>query len=159
MISPVCIFRMRSRSTDRQVATYIGQCIHVCLATCRHDTCLSICISIQINVYKPLYMISPVSRSTGWQIAILCRSTYTCLPADLIPADLIHANTSLYPYRSLYIQYYIYDKPCMRGRSACWQLYIYKRIHVYLPTCGPAVLIPANLSVYPHRSMYKQYYI
>ena len=35
------------------------------------------------------------------------------------PADLIHANTSLYPYRSLYIQYYIYDKPCMRGRSAC----------------------------------------
>ena len=47
----------------------------------------------------------------------------------------------------------------MRGRSACWQLYMYKRIHVYLLTCRPAVLIPANLSVYPYRSLYIQYYM
>ena len=78
----------------------------------------------------------------------------TCRPADMIPADLIHANTYLYPYRSLYIQYYIYDKPCMRGRSACWQLDMYKHIHVYLPTCHLGVLVPANLSVYQYRSMH-----
>ena len=81
----------------------------------------------------------------------------TCRPADMIPADLIHPNTSLYPYRSLYIQYYIYDKPCKRGRSAFWQLDMYKHIHVYLPTCCLAVLVPANLSVFPYRSMYIQY--
>ena len=83
----------------------------------------------------------------------------TCRPDDMIPADLIHANTSLYPYILLYIQYYIYDKPCMRGRSVCWQLDMYKHIHVYLPTCRLAVLLPANLSVYPYRSLYIQSYI
>ena len=34
-----------------------------------------------------------------------------------------------------------------------------KRIHVYLPTCCPTDLIPANLSVNPYRSMYIQYYM
>ena len=70
----------------------------------------------------------------------------TCRPADMIPADLIHANTSLYQYRSLYIQYYIYDVPCMRGRSACWQLDMYKHMCI----CQPAIL----LSWYPPTYLY-----
>ena len=69
----------------------------------------------------------------------------TCRPADMIPADLIHANTSLYPYRSLYEQYYIYDKPCMRVRSACWQLYMYKHI---MCICQPADLLSWYLPTY-----------